>query len=86
MDNMRAKLSSTTELGGEAVALADDFTYVDPVPAKRDRDSLRQSQQSKTTQFSGYSTRVFRFRIFSENFAKFQQISSYSISAEIWQP
>merc|ERR1719514_18277 len=31
MDNMRAKLSSTTELGGEAVALADDFTYVDPV-------------------------------------------------------
>merc|ERR1719171_3018391 len=31
MDNMRAKLSSTTELGGEAVALADDFTYNDPV-------------------------------------------------------
>merc|ERR1719335_1022643 len=31
MANMRSQLSSTTELGGEPVELADDFNYVDPV-------------------------------------------------------
>ena len=31
MSNMRSKLASTAELGGEPVELADDFTYMDPV-------------------------------------------------------
>jgi len=54
MDNMRAKLSSTTELGGEAVALADDFTYVDPV------DGSTTTKQGIRVLFKSGSRFVFR--------------------------
>ena len=54
MDNMRAKLSSTTELGGEAVALADDFKYVDPV------DGSTTTKQGIRVVFESGSRFVFR--------------------------
>jgi phosphoglucomutase len=54
MANMRAKLSSTTELGGEPVALADDFTYVDPV------DGSTTAKQGIRVLFKSGSRFVFR--------------------------
>jgi phosphoglucomutase len=54
MEEMRGKLSSTTELGGEAVALADDFTYVDPV------DGSTTKKQGIRILFKSGSRFVFR--------------------------
>merc|ERR1711985_179926 len=54
MGGMREKLSVTTELGGEAVALADDFTYVDPV------DGSTTTKQGIRVLFKSGSRFVFR--------------------------
>merc|ERR1719335_253387 len=54
MDNMRGQLSSTTELGGEPVELADDFNYVDPV------DGSTTSNQGIRVLFKSGSRFVFR--------------------------
>jgi phosphoglucomutase len=54
MAKMREKLGTTTELGGEAVALADDFTYVDPV------DGSTTTKQGIRVLFKSGSRFVFR--------------------------
>jgi phosphoglucomutase len=54
MANMREKLSSTAELGGEAVSLADDFKYVDPV------DGSTTTKQGIRVLFKSGSRFVFR--------------------------
>jgi phosphoglucomutase len=54
MDGMREKLSMIPELGGEKVAVADDFTYVDPV------DGSTTKKQGIRVIFASGSRFVFR--------------------------
>jgi len=54
VSNMRSKLASTAELGGEPVELADDFTYMDPV------DGSTTSGQGIRVLFKSGSRFVFR--------------------------
>merc|ERR1719235_1985933 len=54
MDGMREKLNMIPELGGEPVAIADDFTYVDPV------DGSTTKKQGIRVIFKSGSRFVFR--------------------------